>query len=695
MIIVAVDTGGTFTDLAAYDILKGEVKYTKSLTTYDGLEKGVFQCVEKIDIDLQNSKTFKHGTTLVINSLLQRVGSKVALLTTQGFRDILETGRGNRPEPFDLYYRRDPILVSRDLRFEVSERMSGQGQVVKSPKMKDIELIAKKLNQLKIDSIGISFLNSYLNDIHEKQVKQWLRQWIPDAFITCGTELTREWYEFERTATVAANAFVGPQVAGYVQRIDQELRLKGFNGQFFLMGSSGGVLALDKTKQSPISLVESGPVGGCIGTAVYANEMGISNAIAFDMGGTTAKCALVNEGDFDIKSTYYVGGYSRGFPIRGAVIDIVEVGAGGGSIAWMDSHQRLFVGPKSAGSTPGPVAYDRGGKEPTVTDANVILGRVNAKSFLGGTMQLNAQLAQEAIAHSLAKPLGYDGPDGSQKMAEGIIQIASVTMAGAIKRITLEKGLDPREYALFAFGGGGPLHAFEIAKQLHIPLVIIPPEPGNFSALGMLLSRLRLDESTTFLRPLDDKTVLEFEAIFKRMQESMHTEMQKSAPDTQPTFERFAEIRYRGQVHSMRTPLQNSLKPQEIRSLFEKIYKARYGHADSKNPIEIVNLSMVAHGTMDQPDLKALAPNKNAKNPPTAQLRQVYFGNDLGFVQTQVFQREELPTGFTCNGPALIEEYGSTSVVGPQDCFAIGKLGEIHIHINQPMSDSLRKKYHV
>ena len=695
MIIVAVDTGGTFTDLAAYDILKGEVKYTKSLTTYDGLEKGVFQCVEKIDIDLQNSKTFKHGTTLVINSLLQRVGSKVALLTTQGFRDILETGRGNRPEPFDLYYRRDPILVSRDLRFEVPERMSGQGQAVKSPNMKDIGLIAKKLNDLKIDSIGISFLNSYLNDIHEKQVKQWLHQWMPDAFITCGTELTREWYEFERTATVAANAFVGPQVAGYVQRIDQELSLKGFKGQFFLMGSSGGVLALDKTKQSPISLVESGPVGGCIGTAVYANEMGISNAIAFDMGGTTAKCALVNEGDFDIKSTYYVGGYSRGFPIRGAVIDIVEVGAGGGSIAWMDSHQRLFVGPKSAGSTPGPVAYDRGGKEPTVTDANVILGRVNAKSFLGGTMQLNAQLAQEAIANSLAKPLGFDGPNGSQKMAEGIIQIASVTMAGAIKRITLEKGLDPREYALFAFGGGGPLHAFEIAKQLHIPLVIIPPEPGNFSALGMLLSRLRLDESTTFLRPLDDKTVLEFEAIFKRMQEKMHTEMQKSAPDTKPTFERFAEIRYRGQVHSMRTPLQNSLKPHEIRSLFEKIYKARYGHADSKNPIEIVNLSMAAHGSMDQPDLKALAPNKNAKTPPTAQLRQVYFGNDLGFVQTQVFQREELPTGFTGDGPALIEEYGSTSVVGPQDCFTIGKLGEIHIHINQPMSDSLRKKYHV
>ena len=683
MIIVAVDTGGTFTDLAAYDIDSGQVRYTKSLTTYDALERGVFDCMAKVGLDLSAAKTFKHGTTLVINALLQRVGAKVALVTTQGFRDVLESGRGNRPDPFDLYYRRDPVLVPRDMRLELPERTSGAGEPVRVPDREQVLHLAERLRQLDVQAVGISFLNAYLNDAHERQVQAWLQDMLPGLFITRGTELTREWYEYERTATVAANAYVGPQVAGYVNTIDQQLGDRGFKGQFFLMGSSGGVLALDKTLTSPISLVESGPVGGCIGTAAYAQALGLDNAIAFDMGGTTAKCALVHQGDFEIKSTYYIGGYARGFPIRSAVLDIVEVGAGGGSIAWADEQGRLFVGPRSAGSTPGPVAYGRGGTEPTVTDANVILGRVDATTFLGGSMPLRPDLAERQMRERLADRLGYSGEDGACRMAEGIIQIASVTMAGAIKRITLEKGLDPREYAMFAFGGGGPLHAFEIARQLHIPLVIIPPEPGNFSALGMLLSRLRLDESTTFLRALDEQALDQAEPVFARMQAQMGSDMLRSAPGTQPVFERYAEIRYRGQVHSIRTPLAAVSGPQDLRQLFERIYKARYGHADSKNPVEIVNLSMVAYADMDKPDLAALAPNRQAGAEVQVRQRQVYFGSARGFVDTKVYRREQLPAGYTANGPALIEEYGSTTVLGPTDRFEIGRLGEIRVSLGR------------
>ncbi|MFN0306107.1 MAG: hydantoinase/oxoprolinase family protein [Burkholderiales bacterium] len=681
MLIIAIDTGGTFTDLSAYDIATGKVVYTKSLTTYDDLADGAFECVTKAGVDLSQGKIFKHGTTLVINALLQRVGSRSALVSTQGFRDILEMGRGNRPEPFDLYYRRHPPLIERDLRFELPERTSGKGTPLIEPAYADAAALAGTLRTHKVDAVAVSFLNAYAAPAHERQVAQWLKELLPGVFVTHGTELSGEWYEFERTATVAANAYVGPQVSGYVQRIDERLEASGFKGKFFLMGSNGGVLSVDKVRTAPIALVESGPVGGSIGAAAYAQRLGIRNAIAFDMGGTTAKCALVQDGRFDVKSVYYVGGYARGFPIRGAVIDIVEVGAGGGSIAWLDAQQRLYVGPRSAGSTPGPVAYGLGGADPTVTDANIVLGRIDPDGFLGGAMPLDAAAATRAIREKLAEPLGYAGEHGVRQMADGIIAIASVTMAGAIKRITLEKGLDPRDYTLFAFGGGGPLHAFQIARELHIPEVLIPPEPGNFSALGMLLAALRLDEVTTFVRPLDERTVADASAVFDAMQARIAKRLHADVPDAVLTFERNVEIRYRGQVHSVRTPFDGMTDPSAIRASFERIYRARYGHADSKNPIEIVSLNIAGHGSMDKPALESLAPNGGANGRPKVRKRDVYF-RDTGTAAAKVYRREQLPTGFKANGPALIEEFGSTTIIGPRDRFEIGVLGEIRVRID-------------
>ncbi|HXM06167.1 MAG TPA: hydantoinase/oxoprolinase family protein, partial [Candidatus Acidoferrum sp.] len=354
--LVAADTGGTFTDLAAFDRETGTVVYSKSLTTYDDLVTGVMDCIAKANVDLRQAELVKFGTTLVINTFVQRNGSKTALIATEGHRDILEIRRGNRTLPFDRHFEREPVLVERDLRFEARERMAADGSVVEPLDEVRLRELAQTLKAAGIESIAVSFLNSYINSAHEERAVALLRDLLPDHYIIAGSELTREWYEYERTSTAAANAYVGPKLRDYVRRLDDRLRANGLARPFLLMASNGGVISVERAQQQPGILVESGPVGGCIGAAVYARELGLPNVIAFDMGGTTAKCALIENGQFEVKSPYYVGGIERGFPVRHAVLDIVEVGAGGGSIAWLDPQDRLRVGPQSAGSTPGPAA---------------------------------------------------------------------------------------------------------------------------------------------------------------------------------------------------------------------------------------------------------------------------------------------------------------------------------------------------
>ena len=527
--ILAADTGGTFTDLAAYDREKGRVIYTKSLTTYGDLVDGVMDCVAKAGIALGAAEVVKFGTTLVINTFIERSGAKTALVTTAGFRDLLEIGRGNRPVPFDFRYKRNPPLVARDLRFEVAERLAADGAVLQPLDRDGTTALAAELERLGVEAVAISFLNSYGDPRHEDEAAAILRAALPDLYVTTGTELTREWYEYERTATAVANAYVGPRLKDYVRRLDERLRRGGLARSFYLMASNGGVFSVERAERQPVMLVESGPVGGCIGTGVYAEAMGLPKVIAFDMGGTTAKCAVIENGRFEVKSPYYVGGIERGFPVRGAVLDIVEVGAGGGSIAWLDEQGRLCVGPKSAGSAPGPVCYARGGSEPTITDANLVLGRIGATSFLGGEMQLDAAAARQAIADPIARPLGFSGEAGLDETAQGILALGTLTMAGAIKRITIERGFDPREFALFAFGGGGPLHAAQLARELNIPDVVIPPEPGIFSALGMILADARIDEARTFLRDLSPATVAEIDAAFAEMEAAMRAKLEQRA----------------------------------------------------------------------------------------------------------------------------------------------------------------------
>jgi N-methylhydantoinase A len=673
---VAVDIGGTFTDLVAYDRETHTVAYTKSPTTYENLVAGVLDCFVKADLDPQAAHFVSHGTTLVINALIQRKGAKAALVTSAGFRDVLEIARGNRPDPFDLHYRRDEPLIPRELRFEVAERIGSKGEIVTALDIAALEALAGKLKGLGIEAVAIFFMNSYANSAHEEKAAELLRALLPEAYVTCSTELTREWYEYERTSTVAANAYVGPQVTAYVRALATDLQARKFSGSLFMMGSNGGLLSVERTCRQPVGLVESGPIGGCIGAGAYGAALGCKNVIAFDMGGTTAKCALVEDGRFSVESVYYAGGYVKGFPIKSSVINIVEVGSGGGSIAWLDPQNRLHVGPQSAGSMPGPACYGKGGHEPTVTDANLVLGRLNPDRFLGGELKLEVDAARDAIAR-IAGPLGYAGRDGSIRMAEGILALATVVMAGAIKQISIEHGLDPREFVLFCYGGGGPLHAGALAHELSIPTVVIPPEPGNFSAIGMLLADARLDLSRTFVGRLDADVVAAMRSVFAEMEEEARAALVRDFQARDVLFERHAEMRYTGQRHNIKVPISGLGDPTGIRAAFDRDYKRRYGHADSKAAAELQALHLSAFTRLERPELKRL-PRANAK-PRPPERRSVYFGSAGGFIDTPIYARTSLAPGFKEAGPALIEEYGSTTLIPPGDRFEIGALGEIRI----------------
>jgi N-methylhydantoinase A len=674
---IAVDIGGTFTDLVAFDHENHKVIYAKSPTTYDNLVEGILDCFNKAKIRPAEASLVNHGTTLVINSLIQRKGAKTALVTSQGFRDILEIARGNRPDPFDLHYHRDEPLIPRELRLEVPERMDSKGDVVTPLDLAALEKLSQEIRKLGVESVAIFFMNSYINSAHEEAAADKLKELLPDVYVTFSTDLTREWYEYERCSTVAANAYIGPQVSTYIRRLDDDLEAQGFRGSLFMMGSNGGLLSTERTCRQPIGLVESGPIGGCIGASAYADRLGFKNVVAFDMGGTTAKCALVENGRFSVNSVYYANGYVKGFPIKSAVIDIVEVGSGGGSIAWIDSQKRLHVGPQSAGSTPGPVCYGRGGTEPTITDANLVLGRLNPGNFLGGEMRLDVNAARQAITQRIATPLGYAGESGMIQMADGIIAIATVIMAGAIRKISVEHGLDPRDFVLFSYGGGGPLHACALARELSIPTVVIPPEPGNFSAIGMLLADARIDTSKTFVGILNDKTVPAMAEIYRAMESEAATSLAKEFGTGDVFFEHHAEMRYRGQRHNIKVPVSGLKDIEQIRVAFERDYKRRYGHADAKAAAEFQALHLSAFARLKQPEIARLP--RAAAKARSAETRQVYIGNAGGWVDAQIYRREALEPGFAAPGPAVIEEYGSTTVVWPADRFEIGELHEIRI----------------
>ena len=674
--VIAIDIGGTFTDLVACDVETGAMAYTKSPTSYDGLGRAIFDCIAKAKVDIRRAAYIKHGTTLVINALLQRAGARTALVTTKGFRDVLEIGRGNRTIPFDLRFRRDPPLIPRELRLEVDERIEASGEVTSRLSTQALTALAEALARAGVEAVAVSFLNAYVNPEHEVRAVEQLQARLPGVFVTCGSDLSREWHEYERTATAAANAYVGPQVSRYIADFDRDLRAGGFAGSLLLMGSHGGVISAERGCRQPIALVESGPVGGCLGASAYGQELGLDNLIAFDMGGTTAKCALIERGRFATQSIYTVGGPDTGFPIRGNVIDILEAGVGGGSIAWLDERRRLAVGPRSAGSTPGPACYARGGTEPTVTDANLVLGRLDPDHFLGGEMHLEAEPARRAISDRIAGPLGLTGPRAVHDAARGILTIADLTMTGIIKRVSISRGYDPRDFTLFCYGGGGPLHGCDLARELGVMRVIVPPEPGNFSAMGMLLASPRLDSVRTYVAVLDQDSLDAAAAIYAELEGDAEAQLQREFGAGPIVLVREAEMRYRGQHHTITLTLPNQGGPAEVREQFDREYLRRYGHNNAAAAVELVALRSLVTLQMMRPPLSSPAQSRTAARA-SDRARPVYFLDAERFIETPIFHRYALAPGFSAEGPAVIEEYGSTTLVGPKDSFRIGSLGEI------------------
>jgi N-methylhydantoinase A len=678
-ISVASDIGGTFTDVVTFDARANRVTFRKELTDYADPIEGIARGMSAAGADEAVIEILKHGTTFVVNMLLQRNGARVALVTTEGFSDILEIGRAGRPVAFRFDFRRDPPLVERPHRLEVAERIDARGDVIRFLEQAEIDRIVSKLKAMEIDAVAVALLNAYRNDVHERALAAAIRKALPGCFVTAGTEITREWFEFERMSTAVANSYVGPAASGYVRRLGDYLERHSGPRTLQIMASNGGVMSPEKASAQPINLLESGPVSGCIGVAEFARRLGIEKVVAFDMGGTTAKCALVEKGDFAVEPLYYVGGYIHGFPIRAPILDIVEVGTGGGSIARCDEVGHLKVGPRSAGSTPGPACFGRGGTEPTVTDANLLLGYLGGKRFLDGALSLDRKSAAEAMLRHVGAPLGYD-ENRLDEVASGVVALANTHMSNAIREITVERGHDIREFTLFAFGGGGPIHAAVLARELHMRKVIIPPEPGNFSALGMLFANPRLDYGLTIVTDLDgvDKTVLDVEVGALRRR--IRAELVDSFPAGDVVFKMVAQLQHKGQRHAIEVEMDEGWSEAWLRARFLDLYERRYGLSSPHLPIEIIGFRVSGTVEGSKPRIYEEQPDAPTEESGGPERRRCYFRGH-GWLDTAIHDRAKLPQGRCLTGPAIIEEYGSTVVLGPGDRLLVGPHGVLEIEI--------------
>ena len=492
VIVVAIDIGGTFTDLIGFDDQAQRFVEAKSLTTPAELVQGVIDCIRKSGLDTAGIDELIHGSTIAINTLIERKGAKTGLIVTRGTRDVYIIGRGNRPEAYNLFFHRHRPLVPRHLTREVDERLLASGETHAPLDRTTVTEACRALAAEGVEAVAVCFLHSYANPAHERVAGEMIRAALPNAYLSLSHEILREYREFERMSTTVVNAYIGPKVGGYVKGLKSSLGGIGFGGALSIMRSNGGVMTPETATERPAAMMESGPVGGIIASAQVGRALGSPNVISFDMGGTTAKASLIRDGEPTMAPGYHVGGYASGHPVMLPMIDVVEVGAGGGSIAWLDDVGALKVGPQSAGADPGPICYRGGGAQPTVTDANVVLGRIDPDNFLGGTMKLDAEGARRGIKEKVADPLKLD----TVAAAQAIVDISIHKMSLAVREVSVAKGYDPRDFALVASGGAGPLHVCAIARELFIPSVIVPLFPSHFSALGMLLA----DERHDFIR---------------------------------------------------------------------------------------------------------------------------------------------------------------------------------------------------
>lgn len=680
---LAADIGGTFTDVAAFDEETGSLLLGKVLSTPDRLVDGIEGGVTRAGTDFASAGLFLHGSTVAINTILERTGAKTALITTEGFRDVYEIGRINRPDSYNLFFQKHEPLVERALRFEAKERMLASGEIRTPLDEAHLAELGRQIDDLGIEAVAILFLHCYRNPDHEIRARKFLEETYPNLFVSASHELSQEYREFERTSTVVANAYIGPRVRTYIQGIEDHLRDAGFDGSFLVVQSTGGLYEAEEARSYCIRMLESGPAAGVIGTQALCSALGLENAIAFDMGGTTAKAGVIYKGEALTTGTALLGGYEKALPVQIAMMDIFEVSAGGGSIARVDENGALRVGPQSASAVPGPACYGQGGENPTVTDANLLLGRLGADRFLGGEMTLDVAAAEKAMKDKLADPLGME----VTAAADGILRIATTAMSYAVKGVTTERGLDVGDFALVAYGGAGPLHASAVARELGIRKVIIPRAPGVFSAFGMLFSDLRYDYVRTWFTPLDDAPFDEVERVYGEMENEGCAAIEAASVSPEAvTVKRAADMRYVGQEHAVTVDLPTELFAAQdrdaIKKLFDDMHELRYGTSAPAEKAEIVSLRSTVTGVMKKPPQETVAAGDATPSADAARGdRPVYF-NDVGdFVDTPTFARDALLAGNVIDGPALIEEHASTTVLMPGDRVTVDPFGDLVIEV--------------
>src|SRR5947209_3834820 len=652
----------------------------KTLSTPQRLVDGISQGVEKAGTAYAGASLFLHGSTVAINTILERSGARAALLITQGFRDIYEIGRINRPDAYNLFFEKHKPLVERALRFEVKERVLADGEVETPLDENEIERLGRILERLSVEAVAILFLNCYSKRDHDARAKAILEKKHPAMFVTASNELSEEYREFERCSTVAANAYIGPMVRRYIGEIDDHIRRDGFGGSFLIVQSTGGLYEAEQAKDHCVQMLESGPAAGVIGTQALCRALGLKNAIAFDMGGTTAKAGVIHKGEALTSGAALIGGYERALPVQIAMMDIFVVGTGGGSIARVENGG-LRVGPQSAGAAPGPACYGLGGKQPTVTDANLVLGRLAADRFLGGEMRLDVEAAERALTERVAKPLGMD----VTAAAEGILRIAATAMSYAVKGVTTERGLDAGDFALVAYGGAGPLHAVQVARELGIRTVIVPTGPGVFSAFGMLFSDLRYDFVRTWFTRLEDAPFAAIERVYRNLKRQGRAAIAGAAVKPQKiTLRRAADMRYVGQEHAVTVDLPLKLfEPQDrraIKRLFDAMHELRYGTSAPEEPAEAVSLRSTVTGIMRKPPQETIARGTRAPGRSAfTGRRPVYL--DGKFRPTPTYARTALVAGNRISGPALIEEHAATTLLLHGDRLEVDVRGHLMIDV--------------
>lgn len=677
MVRIGVDVGGTFTDFTILDEEGGGVHYFKVPSTpkdpSEAIQEGVAEMLKDHNVAPEAVSHLGHGTTVATNMVIEHRGSATGLLTTKGFRDILEIGRQTRPNLYDYSIGKPVPLVAREHRIEITERVGADGGVITPLDEAGLETAVGTLKAAGVDSVAVCFLHSYRRADHEKSARAVLERLMPDAYISLSSEVLPEFREYERLSTTVLNAYIGPRMQAYLDRFLARVRDLGITVEPYTIHSNGGLMSVRTVRETPVRTCLSGPAAGVVGATEVAKAAEFPNIVTFDVGGTSTDVSLVHESRPLFASTRTIADY----PIKTPMIDIHVIGAGGGSIAWMDDAGALKVGPHSAGAEPGPAAYGRGGDEPTITDANISLHRLNPVALLDGRMPVDKAAARQVVEEHVAGPLGLD----VEAAAHGILRIANANMSRAIRSVSTERGYDIKEFALFAYGGAGPLHAAEIAVECGIPTVIVPQEPGTMCARGMLLSDISLDFVRSEIAEAGEDTWRSVCELFGAMGDEGNAWLEGERVEKKDrSFVRYVEARYQGQNYEVKVEMEK-IEPDGLGDFLERFrasHAKEYGYDIPGRAVEVVNCRMQAVGTVPKAPQQPIAKGGSLKEA-VVERRQVYFGDGAGWIETDVYARARLPVAVPFQGPAIVEEMSSTTVILPGQSARVDRIGNIII----------------